>query len=285
MTKIVSWNIQCGLGVDGQINLNRISEVISSQGNPDVICLQEVARFDPDSDQGQGADQYAILSDLFPHHSPFFGPAIDRLHPGEHNRRQFGNMILSRLPVLQVFNHLLPQPRPEKPCKNMPRQALEVVVNLENGPLRIATTHLEYHCTKQRYAQAEYICKIQSDIISNLDYDKTAPQTGPYAAIPRPEHSIICGDFNAVVGEKSYRLLNSEIPEISKHYIDAWPIFHKDKTHAPTCGIFDPEQWPEGPHCRDFFFITESLVPCVKNVFVDEKTDASDHQPVILELA
>ena len=71
MTKIVSWNIQCGLGVDGQINLNRIAEVISSQGDPDIICLQEVARFDPASDQGQGADQYAILSDLFPHHSAF----------------------------------------------------------------------------------------------------------------------------------------------------------------------------------------------------------------------
>ncbi|WP_421781193.1 endonuclease/exonuclease/phosphatase family protein [Kiloniella litopenaei] len=285
MTRIISWNIQCGLGTDGLVNLDRIAKVIKSHDDPDIICLQEVARFDPVSDKGQAADQYTILSELFPEHIPFFGPAIDHLYPGEDNRRQFGNMILSRRPVLQVFNHLLPQPRPKKPCKNMPRQALEVVVNLESGPLRITTTHLEYHCEKQRYEQAQYLCEVQRDVISNLDYFQIAPQTGPYAAIPRPERSVICGDFNAVVGEKTYRLLNSEIPEISRHYIDAWPIFHKNAPHAPTCGIFDPEQWPEGPHCRDFFFITEGLVSEMKNVFIDEQTDASDHQPVILELA
>ncbi|WP_085901379.1 endonuclease/exonuclease/phosphatase family protein [Kiloniella majae] len=284
MTIIISWNIQCGIGVDGTVDLERIAKVIKSQGDPDIICLQEVARFDPISDKGQAADQYTILADLFPEHASFFGPAIDHLYPGEANRRQFGNMVLSRLPVVQVFNHLLPQPRPEKPCKNMPRQALEIIVDLESGPLRIATTHLEYHCNKQRYAQAEYLCKAQEEVIANQDYHHIAPQSGPYAALPRPERSIICGDFNAVVGEQTYRLLNSEIPEISEHYIDAWLAFHKGKSHAPTCGIFDPEQWPEGPHCRDFFFITESLVSNVKNVRVDEQTDASDHQPVVLEL-
>ncbi|KLN59257.1 hypothetical protein WH96_18240 [Kiloniella spongiae] len=285
MTTVVSWNIQCGLGVDNVVDLGRIAKVIKSQGDPDIICLQEVARFDPISDKGQAADQYTILSNLFPEHTPFFGPAIDHLYPGEDNRRQFGNMILSRLPVLQVFNHLLPQPRPEIPCKNMPRQALEVVVNLESGPLRITTTHMEYHCAKQRYSQAEYLCKVQEEVIANQDYHSIAPSSGPYAAIHRPERSIICGDFNAVVGEETYRLLNSEILETSKHYIDAWSAFHNDKKHAPTCGIFDPEQWPEGPHCRDFFFITESLTALVANIFVDEQTDASDHQPVILELA
>ena len=284
MTNILSWNIQCGLGIDKHIDLQRIAKVITSLGDPDIICLQEVARFDPSSDKGEASDQFATLSKLFPGHTSFWGSAIDRFYPGENNRRQFGNMILSRLPVIQVFNHALPQPMPTTPCKHMPRQALEIIVELEDGPIRITTTHLEYHCDKQRYAQAEYLCKVQSDITANQNYPHIAPNSGPYAAIARPEHSIICGDFNAVIQEKTYHLLNSESGEDSKHYLDAWPIIHKEKVHAPTCGIYDPEQWPEGPHCRDFFFVTKSLLPLLKDIVVNEETDASDHQPVLLEL-
>ena len=56
---------------------------------------------------------------------------------------RFGNMTLSRLPVLQVASHLLPGRRTVSP-RSMRRQALEVTVQAGFGPIRIVNTHLEY---------------------------------------------------------------------------------------------------------------------------------------------
>jgi endonuclease/exonuclease/phosphatase family metal-dependent hydrolase len=66
---------------------------------------------------------------------------------------------------------------------------------------------------------------------------------------------------------------------------DAWTVAHPGQPHAPTCGIGDAAQWPAGPHCRDFIFVTEDLAPRVRGVAVDTKTTASDHQPIHLALA
>ena len=51
--------------------------------------------------------------------------------------------------------------------------------------------------------------------------------------------------------------------------------------HSPTCGIFDKKQWPEGSHCRDFGFISSNLKGNLDGIEVNEKIDASDHQPVM----
>jgi exonuclease III len=48
--------------------------------------------------------------------------------------------------------------------------------------------------------------------------------------------------------------------------------------------LHDVKQWPDGPHCRDFFFITNDLVDTVQKIEVNTETAASDHQPVWLEL-
>ena len=42
---------------------------------------------------------------------------------------------------------------------------------------------------------------------------------------------------------------------------------------------------PDGPDCRDFIFTTEDLSGRIRRVEVDGKTDASDHQPILIELA
>ena len=41
--KLLSWNIQWGRGLDGQVDLPRILRTIAGIGDFDVICLQEVA--------------------------------------------------------------------------------------------------------------------------------------------------------------------------------------------------------------------------------------------------
>ena len=39
------------------------------------------------------------------------------------------------------------------------------------------------------------------------------------------------------------------------------------------------------PDCRDFIFVTEDMAGRVRRMEVDGETAASDHQPVLIELA
>ena len=53
--------------------------------------------------------------------------------------------------------------------------------------------------------------------------------------------------------------------------------------HQETLGVHDRVQWAS-TYASDFIFVTEDLVPRVRQVVVDGDTQASDHQPVLLEL-
>ena len=106
MLTLVSWNIQYGKGVDGRIDLRRIAEIVYKDGLPDVLCFQEVSRNYPSNDEG--ADQVRELEILFPDYEPFFGAVHDRSGGKEKTRKQFGNLVLTRLSPVQVLHHLLP---------------------------------------------------------------------------------------------------------------------------------------------------------------------------------
>ena len=77
-------------------------------------------------------------------------------------RRRFGNMILSRLPVLQAFRHLLPYPA-DHDVPSMPRVAVEAVVRAPFGDVRVITTHLEYYSLRKRSAQVEALRAIYAE--------------------------------------------------------------------------------------------------------------------------
>ena len=130
--EILSWNIQSGYGCDGRLDLTRIAEDVRAFSTPDVICLQEVARNCPELDDGPGADQVETLSLLFPGFEAVFGAGFDRPGNGARDRRQFGNLVLSRLPLLQIFRHVLPSPA-DPDVLQMPRSAVEVVADSELG--------------------------------------------------------------------------------------------------------------------------------------------------------
>ncbi len=283
MTSILTWNIQCGLGCDGENNLTRIADNIRATGQADVICLQEISRFMPELDAGKGDDQVEILTQLFPGYQAFFGAAINQSDNNTPVRRQFGNLILSRLPVLQVFFHPLPQPH-EAGLKHMPRQLTEVVVECASGPLRILTTHLEYHSSIQRMAQVKAIHELHAQVCGNIRWPGLNPGSGPYNHIARPETTVICGDFNFTPDSPEYKKLLSDFPDEIPALQDAWQVHNNDKAHAPTCGIFDRRQWPQGAHARDFFFISADLCGKINNLDVNVKTDASDHQPLLLDI-
>ncbi|WP_316975542.1 endonuclease/exonuclease/phosphatase family protein [Shumkonia mesophila] len=283
MTQILTWNIQWGLGTDGRLDLGRIAATIAAMGEPDVLCLQEIGRHMPGAG-GEAIDQARELAALFPDMEWVFGAAVERSGGRGQPRQRFGNMILTRLPVLQAFRHPLPQP-PDAAVKHMPRQATEAVLKAPFGPLRVVTTHLEYHSETQRLAQVERLRALHAEIAANVRAPGVQPPDGPYAAPPRPVASVVCGDFNMVPDDAVYGATSAPFADGTPPLIDAWRHAHGDRPHAATCGIFDKEQWPQGPHCRDFLFVTPGIAARITAIDVDQKTNASDHQPVLLRLA
>jgi len=281
--EILTWNIQAARGVDGIVDVDRIAGVIAAPGVPDVICLQEVAQRFPELDGGQGADQVAAFAQRFPGHEAFFGAAIDRCN-GAAPRRRFGNLVLARPPLQQCFAHPLPQP-PEAGIRHMPRQATEVVVRDGGGALRIVTLHLEYHARSHRAAQVERLLALHREVCGHAARPPLADDDGPYAAAPRPVSAVICGDFNFETGDPEYAAMLDDGADPAAGLADAWVQRHGPGSHRPTCGVHDHVQWTQGPHCRDFFFVTRDLLPRIEAVEVDEATDASDHQPVRMRLS
>ena len=268
MTAILSWNIQNGRGCDGVTDLARIARVAQAMGESDVLCFQEIARNDPAF--GNGADQVAELLGLFPGFQAIFGPALVR---GE---RQYGNLILSRLPVLQVFNHLLPHPA-EGGIKHMQRQAIEAVVETRAGPLRVVTTHFEYYSAAHRAAQVARLRAIHEEVAQNeAQPAKAAPS--PYDLVVRPAALVLCGDFNIQPDDAEYaRLFRPPL-------VDAWRAARPGEPDPLTTGLFDRVQWPKGGHCRDYFALTPDVARRVASIDMDAATDASDHQPLRLVL-
>jgi endonuclease/exonuclease/phosphatase family metal-dependent hydrolase len=283
MIRIVTWNVQYGWGADEVFDLDRIARTIRALADADVICLQELARHDPELDDGAGADQVAFLAARFFQHDPFFGAALDRAGPSRSRRRQFGNMILSRLPVLEINTYPLPQPAAPG-IKHMRRVAIEAVVATRGGPLRVTTTHLEFHSAAQRLAQADALRAQHAEACANMARPPLRVEEGTYRFVPRPAEAVICGDFNFVVDDPAYARMTAPFEDGTPPLRDAWRLCHGGKPHDPTCGIYDHDQWPQGAHARDFFFVSDAVAPRVKDVVVDTKTNASDHQPMLLVL-
>ena len=278
MTTVLSWNIQNGRGVDGVISLERIAGVIGEMGGADVICLQEVSRHLSLSEGDGAPDQVAQLSALFPDYSVVFGAAVEVSLSGSELRWQFGNATLTRLPVLSVFRHHLPQPA-EPGIRHMPRQATEVTVSAAADPLRIINTHLEFHSIAHRLAQVLRLREIVEEPALNVLSPPQTDPSGPYQYIERPAECVLCGDFNFLQDSPEYRLLCGKLGDPA-HLIDLWPVTNGEKPHDLTCGVHDHLQWPQGPHCRDFFFSTDCVAAGAAEVIVNTVTDASDHQPL-----
>ena len=288
MTTILSWNIQAGLGVDGRVDLPRVARTIRALTDADVICLQEIESRGPGSPGNDaasvGEDQFETLQRLFPGYAAIIGAGVERAETDAGSMYRFGNMVLSRLPILSVFRHLLPQPATPG-VGHMPRQATEVTVGSSGSPLRVVTTHLEYHSPVHRRAQVERLRELHTEVAEQARYPGVAEDTGPYARIARPPSAVLCGDFNLETDSEEYAALLAPFDGGAPDLVDAWSALSPGRPHDPTCGIFDHRQWPAGPHCRDFFLVTKELQPRLRSLRVDLRTDASDHQPVVLVLA
>jgi endonuclease/exonuclease/phosphatase family metal-dependent hydrolase len=282
--KLVTWNIQWGRGADGRVDLDRIVAHAKSFADFDVLCLQEVSAGYPDLPGCDGSDQFQALAARLPGFTAIEGVGTDTLHPsGE--RRRFGNLLLSRLPVRQVFRHLLPWPS-DPAVMSMQRCAIEVTLQSPLGLTRVTTTHLEYYSPVQRTAQVERLRELHQEAVAHaLEMRPGTPDDGPFDRVPRGAAAILAGDFNFKPDAAERIRLMSPIDPATPSYRDAWEIVHPGEPQPPTVGVHDKAQWPGPAFTCDFVFVCAELAPHVRDLRVDAASDASDHQPVLLTLA
>lgn len=280
--QLITWNIQWGRGCDGRVDLARIARVARETADFDVLCLQEVAVNFPGLAGSSGEDEVRLLRDAFPECQACYGIATD-VPDGRGRRSRFGNLILSRLPVLQVFRHLLPWPA-DPGVSSMQRICVEAAIETPFGVVRVMTTHLEYYSSRQRAAQVEALRALHRQASAHGRNPRNGKETDPtFAVLPRGMSAILCGDLNFKPTDPEHASVTAPYDDDTPRLVDAWSATHPGEPHAHTVGLHECD-WPEEPYCCDFVFVSEDLAAHIGELRVNQQTDASDHQPVLLVL-
>ncbi|MBC2836108.1 endonuclease/exonuclease/phosphatase family protein [Paragemmobacter straminiformis] len=290
--KLVSYNIQYGFGSDGRYDLSRVADVIREA---DIICLQEVERHWTRTGMD---DQPALLADRLPGHHWVYGPAFDmdasetRAGRVIHRRRQFGTMILSRLPIRWSRLWPLPKRRMLDPL-NTQNAALEAMVQTPRGPLRLMSLHLAHVGVDERLEQLDFLlaqharAPFEGGPWSGTDDEPARNWTEGQAEPACPASAIWMGDFNSEPHSAEYRRIVGETPyhpgaRYADGFVDAVAAAGQTPgslhTHEKT--IAGKLRLRQLDHC----FVTPDLAPLVRSVAVDTGCAASDHFPLTVEI-
>ena len=276
--RLLSWNVQYGKSPNNDLNFIRTLDYIKSLGEFDVICLQELARHMPDyCTQGQ-ADQLKLSQQSFPGYRLVWGSGFSWPSISDKwlDRQEFGNLTLIKNGLLDYKVHQLPQPA--VPAKlQMSRVAIDTCIESSIGPLSIINTHLAFHDSNETQLQIEYLTRLEQERSTHHKSPK-ATGTGCFNTGYLASARILNGDFNFDPESMHYQY------QKDAGWIDAWQHGSTDQPHPSTCGIFDTVQWPQGGHCRDYFWLSQEFTSYEINVHADSTASLSDHQPIILEI-
>ncbi|MDX3928344.1 MAG: endonuclease/exonuclease/phosphatase family protein [Shinella sp.] len=285
--KFVSYNIQYGIGLDGRYDLERIAASIEGA---DIIALQEVTR---NFDRNDRADMVAGLEALLPSHYCAYWPACDTdagsaIENGRAvNRRfQFGNMVLSRWPILATRLISLPRTRTLDKL-NLQRGATEALIDAPGGALRVYSVHLDHVYRNERIAQIEFLKQRVQAYPTEGGAITGAGEFG-IAELPCPEDYVLMGDFNMVPESPEYCALAGDVDGYYGRQIRATnPIdvlAGLGKRTAESYSWIDPKDHGHRMFL-DYCFVSFGLVERLQDAWVDERAAGSDHLPVWFELA
>ena len=286
--KFATYNIQYGVGQDNLYNLSRIADTLKDQ---DIICLQEVTTNWQVCESDNQPEVLAAKLNLYVAYAPGF-EVDDSSKDGNgvitNTRRSFGNMVLSRWPILYSRAHSLPRPATTAsddfyPLVDLPRVALEAVINVNGRPLRFISTHLSHLPGNQRIAQINTLKSLVTSLPSEKPLWDDDPQLSVYTdglmAPSIPESTLIAGDFNFETDGFDYAEMIKPLPHSNDTLIDGWLASKKRTSDENTCLEHD------GRLTRlDYLFITPDLNNCVIIANTDQNNLSSDHFPLFFEL-
>jgi len=245
--RLATFNTHHGVGGDRKHDLARLAKVLHAV-DADVICLQEVDRHF--GDRSEDVDQAVLLSRALDMQLAW-GPAIEQPGTAERPDRQYGNALLSRLPILVSDVHPLPS-------AGEPRSALRTMVELDGGALWVTTTHLSTRSTEERAAQAAALAALH-----------TAPM----------ETGVLVGDFNVPPSAP-------ELGVLRERFVDAWELARDRDDRAGwrfwqhDAGFTYPANHP---HRRlDQVWVSDGVGVAAARVLDGE--GASDHLPLVVDL-
>ena len=247
--RLVSFNVHHGVGPDGRHDLPRLAGLLAGL-DADVVCLQEVDRhYGPRS---EGVDQALLLARALDAQLAF-APSIDEPGPtgADDDRRQYGNALLTRLPMLRSDVHRLPG-------GGEPRTALATLVQLAGATLEVTTTHLSSRSAADRAAQAAAVAGLH------------AAGTGP---------RVVVGDLNADAGAP-------ELAVLRERFSDAWHLAQARSDQGRRFslrrgqGLTHPVR---RPRVRiDQVWVSAGIT--VRGATVGDGSAASDHHPLVVDL-
>src|SRR5690606_3844615 len=291
--KCVTYNIQYGTGLDGRYEIARIADAVRGA---DLICLQEVTRNAP---QNGGRDMVAELREALPEYFAVYGPNFEadmgsRLEKGRAVDRflQFGNMVLSKSPILLSRNLLLPRRRSYEGL-NLQRGALEALVETPLGPVRFYSVHLDHRGPEERLAQVHFLKErllgypLEGGALTGLS------EMG-YPEPPHPEAFVAMGDFNMLEGSPEYAGMAGRpdhefgLPSVATRAAAAVVRLAGDdaRSDARTTWV-DPKRPADASRRKriDYVFTAAVLAPRLSRLWVDREAVGSDHLPVWVEFA
>ena len=286
--KFVTYNIQYSKGKDGRFELERIAEAVRGA---DVIALQEVFRNWPEFDiQDQPARLGELLSDFY----WVYGPPLDidaseRGADGRvvNRRRQLGNMLLARWPI--VTSRLLPLPRfrTYDMCSSQ-CGALEGIIDAPGGPLRVYSVHLAYLTGAERIAQIDYLLD-KLAAVPREGASWTGPMWGTNIEPPAvSEDFVVMGDCNLIPSSPEYHRVVGEADYfygqvlVGHHWADSWVLTGHDESEGITW--YDEDDGFKSGNRLDYGFVSPGLAAKVTAARIDDDTPGSDHQPYWFDL-
>ena len=285
--KLVTYNIQYGIGQDSRYGLERI---VASLAGADIIALQEVTR---NFVRNDGADMVAGLAALLPDYFYVFSPAMDvdfgaRDENGRpaNRRLQFGNMVLSRWPIISSRNLLLPRTRRFN-RGNLQRSALEALIMMPDEAIRVYSVHLDHVNLEERMLQIRHLKEHVFAYPMEGGALTGAAEYG-YPEPPAPEAFILLGDFNMVQGSPEYVLMTGETDYsegrqiVAHHPVDAFTLGREIPSGSVS---WIDEARPDKSRLIDYAFLHASFADRVEKSWIDRNAHGSDHLPVWLELS
>ncbi len=286
--QLVTYNIQYGRGRDERFDLARIASEIEGA---DIIALQEVERH---WSRSGNVDQPAEIARLLGDYYWVYGAGVD-LHvnspPGAESganlRRQFGNMLLSKTPIIASRNHLLPKYASLGPM-SLQRNALECVIDTAQGPVRFYSIHLTHLAAETRLPQVERLleihqsARVEGAAISGGALKEEWTQDG--MPPPMPGNAVLMGDFNFEPDSAEYARVSGPVSPYGgrvvnpEGFVDAWVESGHGVDEGVTADIYGR------PVRLDYCFVSAGLRELIRGAEIDQEARGSDHQPVRISI-
>ena len=273
-----------------------LARAIGAVADADIIALQEVERFWKRTNED---DQPALIAQMLPQHHWVYGPAfdVDASYRGldgriVNRRRQFGTMLLSRLPIAWSRLHLLPMRRTVNRL-NTQNAALECLIRTPCGPIRFFSIHLAHIGADERLEEIDYLLDrhLRSEVAgppwSGDDDESERSWTNGEPEPDCPLAAIWMGDFNSEHGSAEYKRIAGDNP------------YHPDTAYF--AGFCDAAilagQRPQDLHTHvkeldgkplrrrlDYCFVGSMFARRLKIHRIDHDAVGSDHAPVRVEI-